>query len=203
MNPNLEQLARETKNPSISLEVKAKEADGYVWVPGIQLYVSRKLTGFDKSFRDNLDDFLEMNAHMLTPAQWWEFYDYMNGQQLFFGITSEMMNAVVDPNREKFLVEPFSGVSSKNWSYECKGLHNFSCFGERYAFNREDVDEITGMPRYRKSGEFCFRDFEKNRFAMVSIGAAAGNFRYDMHLTGTDVVWKDVGVRPCYQEDIP
>jgi hypothetical protein len=141
MNPNLKDLANKTKNPDVSLDDKVDPQ--YIYVPELDLTVSKKVEYMDHNFKQIKEIQQQKNAKILTPSQWWVLWD--NYPELFQKTPEWEHVDAYSVDRKDLVVGP-------------KLLDGDLIGGKRYDdaliivsdllldFSREDVDEKTGLP---------------------------------------------------------
>jgi hypothetical protein len=195
MNPNLRDLANQTKNPEVSLDAKPSNT---IYVPSIDLYVSENIEMQAVGFWDAREKLKEIGARILTPAQWWKFYDYceQNCPDLIedFEIDlGEWLNLYVS-NEQKVAYE----IAPDSVSKMQKKIY---LPNEAADFNREHINSETGMPDAFTSGGDWY-------FSMSGADTALARccFQHQVNTKG-EFVFLDVkeshmyvGVRLCYRK---
>jgi hypothetical protein len=162
MNPNLQKLAEETKNPDVWTE-KVVERDGfkYVYFPGINLYVPEKNQTADKSWHATKLWVQEVNGLMLTLPEWWHCYDVCRKNPVGVEWNEwEWIDSVICHPGEHMIYHRTKAVNDVFYEGE---MHRFKPFHSDGGFYREDVDDSTGLPLYsrdRGGKPFSYLEFK-------------------------------------------
>jgi hypothetical protein len=195
MNPNLIDLAKETKNPDVSLDGKPSNT---IYVPSIDLYVSENLEMEMGRFWEIRKKMKEIGARMLTLAEWWEFYDFCEQHRpdLIDFQKSEWLNLYFTEKKAAYEIGPGTVAKSERIITLPQRDGNFY---------REDTIPETGIPGlYKTDGNwhFCLpfgRDkvLTRNSFKSPHLGTEEGGEFFFLSARESHM---NVGVRLCYRK---
>jgi hypothetical protein len=210
MNPNLRDLARLTKNPNLEEEIKKSTLDfldlsSFVFVPELGSYVSDNITMYNATFIEIKKTAEQLGAFLLTPAQWWGFYDYCIIHRNDVYHTSiinpeyqEYLDAYVEDDIESMVVE--SHVAGD----KLVGRKIDKCLPRQVGgFNRADVNPWTGIPEKVYPKNDCDFDyvpylFEHKTVLVRSYFDKKINFAFN---GGFDLRRIDLGARFCFKHE--
>jgi hypothetical protein len=142
MNPNLERLARET-GADVGPDERLKEKAGMVFVDELGFWVSKNITYCDHSYLSCKTIAEELGAKILTPAEWWIFYDKC--KSLIQPGMHEWLDAIVLQG-EHLVVAP-DEIDPENYLlYKGGTQFHVPHLRGNGRFDREDIDASYGMP---------------------------------------------------------
>jgi hypothetical protein len=194
MNPNLRDLARETKNPDLEAAV-AKEVPGFTYIPGLRLYVKDtpiKLS--DKSFWTAREAVTQEGGQILTPREFWVYYDYCQSKdkvhELILSHNSfEWLDAII-PHDDSMIVRPESeSITGKTYKPILIGSGGFE---------RAFVDKESGLPTAVAGGNDHDLLYHVQFDAMYALTISCFNWLKLLMKTCLTIIPN--AVRPCYSD---
>jgi hypothetical protein len=199
MNPNLRKLAKETKNPEVSLDDKVQIPLGCIYVPDLNLAVRKIIDLTGRTYKEIKEIQQQRNAKILTPPQWWFLWD--NYPELFEGNYGwEFVDAFAYDRKDlvvgsKLIDDNF--VDGKRYENVLINLSE----NLRLDFSRKDIDEETGLPTLFEKGLHKF-DAPKEAFAPMLFGGRPSSDEAAHVILGFTDSYANkshVGVRLCYE----
>jgi len=190
VNKNLKQIAEDVGGDEIN-KAPMPYIDGYEYISKIGFYVSDKLTMIGYSWRKCYDGLHEKGSIMLTPEQWWKYYNYCESVRpdIFNGLeTYEFVDVIAYKEIDSTIME-INSLTGK----ETKTLKG--PVTKELLFNLDDLDEKTGLPKQsNEEGKWLVHQPNPSKTSVLRIQPNFKNLYFDktMHEKGTDT-----GVREC------
>jgi hypothetical protein len=192
MNPNLERLARET-GADVGPDERLKTPDGFTYVPILKMMVADNLQDFGYSWMDIKKKFSEQNIHMLTPEEWWVYYEFCMKERpdLKDGFRySEFLDAIAYEEDEICIAPEY-----KNGDVDGGTSFDLQIVEPGY-FDPEDIDPVTGLPKQLTDGaEWYFTGIKYPPVVFIR-----RSFVLDLDKCGPNGSGGSAGARVCYKK---
>jgi len=215
VNRNLKQIATEigSKEPPGRLKLRSRFA-GHEYVPSLKLYVKDETTYQGWSFKRCRELLEKNNASMLSPPEFWEYYDHCKEkrpdiiEKLKTNKGHEYLDAIFNVDESLLVIKP-ELLKTKNVGL-VKRTQNYIFPGPddlRY-FSRKYVNKRYGYPYTfeSKNAEFCMFGGEQAWVNLPCILTSKSNKialgLYNLSFDGRPDVVDIRGVRPCYTEGV-
>jgi hypothetical protein len=192
MNPNLRDLARETKNDNIKLDDKVKLPGEYEYVASIGLYVPKNpnLSAFT-SFYHAQDLAQQQGGRMMTLPEWWEYYSHCMRQERLLGL--ETSKEFVDTTAYK------KSITLRPGSDDEQVFEKSVVLG---SFDLKDIDPQSGWPKKAQSGPFVLMSAPIDKILAVIMNCTGQSVILEAvreaNVTQLD---EEIKLRVCYEPE--